>query len=440
MQSGLFRLVYTLIARMYRALGQNPNALVQYVTNNADIWDFPKVPNELAQTAEIEGERWLEYMTSLDTAILSLLGEEDIPIADLAARLDASLSSSLWTRSLAREKNDAIRDLLKTTLHKRAAYIWNRSTPIGRRSYFLAGVGLDTGLRLDAIAQEAAALLIEANGAILIGDEARAVEAFTKFADLIFQVSPFTPDHLPPNWKDVLEAWLTGKPLADVAAGNEAEVLRFVEEALVYRLPWGMEAIRVRGLAVNDYKDDNGFTLSDFELSRAAPALETGTLSIPAAILMQAGFASRLAAISVIQQTEAKFDSPSEMRQWLRSKQITTLTADPNWPTPETAEMWNGFIGSLRRSATRAWKHRPYTVELAPGEHGIANGQALRIGFEDGGILLDAAYNEVGRLKEPVNAARVGLLMVTASLPKIRLDYYGPDDLYDDDEFAAILG
>ena len=43
--------------------------------------------------------------------------------------------------------------------------------------------------------------------------------------------------------------WLLGQPLSSIAAGQEADTLQFVEGGLVYRLPWAMEAIRVRGIA-----------------------------------------------------------------------------------------------------------------------------------------------------------------------------------------------
>ena len=441
MQSGLFRLVFTLITRMVKSLGGDTKKLIDYVTNNTEIWSFPKVPFESAQTTQVEAENWDRYMTSLDTAILSLIGEEDIPVADLAARLDAVLSSSLWARSLARQPNKKLQNFITLTLKKRATYIWNKSTPAGRRGYFLAGVGLDTGLQLDAIAQQAAELLISVNGAILNKDEDAAIKAFIAFAELILPISPFTPDDVPDNWKDVITAWLKGEPLATVGAGQEDDVLLFVEGTLIYRLPWGMEAVRVRGLAVNDYQDDAGLSLSDYTLNLAMPVLETGTLNIAAAMLMQAGFSSRLAAIKVIKDTEADFDTASGLRRWLRSKEIDALSADPAWPTPETADMWKTFRESFRRTATKTWHHQVYTFGL-DGAHTVTDRTALRMAPGDGCALYDAAYNQVGKLAKPVSAERAGLLMVTAELPNVRLDYYGPDDLTDEDEdeLARLLG
>src|SRR5579862_9630370 len=160
----------------------------------------------------------------------------------------------------------------------RAKHIWTHSTGIGRRSYFLAGVGLDTGLRLDAVSQVVSILLIRANGAVLVGDNDAAIDAFTSIAEILFAIPPFVPDNLPGNWRNVLKAWLLGSPIAEFAQGNEEQVLRFVENGLIYRLAWGMEAVRVRGLAVSDDLGD-GLTLSDYELGCAVPAVETGTLS-----------------------------------------------------------------------------------------------------------------------------------------------------------------
>jgi hypothetical protein len=88
----------------------------------------------------------------------------------------------------------------------RARFIWAQSTPRQRRGYFLAGVGLDTGRQLDAIASTANELLIQANGAVLMGDADGAVSAITALAEQLFAISPFVPDPFPNNWKAILKA------------------------------------------------------------------------------------------------------------------------------------------------------------------------------------------------------------------------------------------
>ena len=90
---------------------------------------------------------------------------------------------------------------------------------------------------------------MQANGAVLTGDAELAVAAVTGLAELIFEIEPFGPEPLPGNWKDILRAWLLGQQIADVGAQTDTEVVQFVDAGLVYRLPWGMEALRVRALA-----------------------------------------------------------------------------------------------------------------------------------------------------------------------------------------------
>jgi superfamily II DNA/RNA helicase len=279
MESGLVSLVVTLLRRMYIKLGQPPiSQLMEYVVNNALAWEFPKLPGEEPQEEDHQRAQWRNHLTWLDTAILSLAGEQDIADADIAAALDEILASSLWERRLSR-KNEATRQLIKSGLLSRAKHLWTRSTAPQRRGYFLAGVGLDTGSALDLIAPLANQLLVEANGAILNGDEERVIEALTALADKVFGIRPFIPDDIPANWRQIMRLWLQGLPIAPAIADHASETLQFVEGGLIYRLPWAMEAIRVRGIANGDTIGNEAIPLGDFELRLAVAAVETGTLN-----------------------------------------------------------------------------------------------------------------------------------------------------------------
>ena len=79
---------------------------------------------------------------------------------------------------------------------------------------------------------------------------------------------------MPANWRDILALWLRGLPIAGAAAGQEDDTLQFVEGGLIYRLPWAMESVRVRGIANGDAIGD-GLTLEDVELGLAVVAVET---------------------------------------------------------------------------------------------------------------------------------------------------------------------
>ena len=171
---------------------------------------------------------------------------------------------------------------------------------------------------------------------------------------------PFEPDPFPANWRDILRCWLLGQPLAATVAGQEAEALQFIEGGLVYRLPWAMEALRVRAAANDDVVGVFGLALEDHELGLAVPAVETGTMNRSASILIQAGFNSRLAAIKAVTDTAATFTTGAELRAWLRSPGLAAWSAQPNWPTTETRAMWLEFTQEFAPSDNRTWARRDY--------------------------------------------------------------------------------
>jgi superfamily II DNA/RNA helicase len=362
MESGLIQLVAALLSRMNARLGGDLNQLLEYVVNNAAAWTFPEIANERVEDRERAFADWERHVATLDTAILSLIGENDVPDDGIEAALDDILQSSLWHRRL--QRHDAtVRPVLMAGLVSRSRLIWNQSTAARRRGYFLAGVGLAAGHALDGIAPEANLLLVQANWAILQGDAEAAIAAIARIAELVFAFYPFTPDPLPANWRNILRAWLLGQPLAAIATGQESETLQFIEGGLVYRLPWALEAIRVRAAANGDAIDD--FLLSDFGLGYAVPSVETGTLNRSASILIQAGFNSRLAAIKAVTDTAATFENGQELRLWLYSEAITAWSALPDWPTAETKAMWTEFVQGFRTSDNRAWADRRYWANVA---------------------------------------------------------------------------
>lgn len=359
MESGLALLVWTLLKRMHARIGGDLNQLVDYVVNNAVAWAFPEVADEKPEDRERALADWERHVATLDTAILSLIGENDIPDEGIEAALDDILQSSLWHRRLQRQ-DAQVRQALKAGLVSRSRLIWSQSTAAGRRGYFLAGVGLRTGRALDAIAAEANLLLIQANGAILEGDAEAAITAITGLAERVFSFYPFTPDPLPANWRDVLRAWLLGQPLAALGTAQASAALQFVEGGLVYRLPWAMEAIRVRAAANGDEVGDFGFLVEDYELGAAVPAVETGTLNRSASILIQAGFNSRLAAIKAVADTAATFATGHELAQWLSSEAVIAWSTLPDWPTAETKTIWMEFVQSFSTPENRTWSEQRY--------------------------------------------------------------------------------
>lgn len=429
MESGLVQLVAALLSRMRARIGGDLNQLVEYVVNNAAAWTFPEVANEKPEDRERALNDWEQHVATLDTAILSLIGENDIPDDGIEAALDDILQSSLWHRRLLRQ-NEQVRQVLKAGLVSRSRHIWNQSTAARRRGYFLAGVGLTTGHALDAIAADANLLLVQANGGILDGDTEAAIEAITSIAERVFAFFPFTPDPMPANWRDILRTWLLGQPLAAIAAGRESETLQFIEGGLVFRLPWAMEAIRVRAAANGD--TISGFLLDNFELGLAVPAVETGTLDRSASILIQAGFNSRLAAIKAVADTDATFQTGQELRQWLNSEAVAAYSAQPDWPTAETKAMWMEFAQSFTPRENRTWADRRYWANVA--WLGTPPPPDTPVQVHDWGgqpCVLSADGTPLGTVQAVLNPGRAGLMraQVSQDVGRIDLTYLGPDDL-----------
>ncbi|MBR1033589.1 DEAD/DEAH box helicase [Bradyrhizobium liaoningense] len=433
MESGLVRLVVTLLQRMQQSLRVPMDQLVEYVMNNAEPWSFPAVAGETAQQEDIERRDWERYLTSLDTAILSLVGDSDIPDDAVETKLDEILASSLWERRLAR-RDEARQAAYRKTLVSRAKYLWSRSNSTQRRSYFLAGVGYETGKRLDQVAPQANQLLINVNGAVLLEETEDAITAFTALTELLFAISPFTPETRPGGWRDVLRAWLLGETIADLAE-TDSDVLRFVEEALIYRLPWAMEAVRVRGLSSGDTFAD-GTSLDDYELGVAVPALETGTLNRSAAILMQAGFTSRLAAIKAVADTGATFENAASLRTWLLSDNVAERSQAADWPTEASHEAWIAFQSGYEPQDRSEWKSWTYSdhAQWTSAIRIPAAGSPVRIVTArngGGSQILSPDHELLGTLANSLHPGRKGLLVASVNADRARIDmaYVGPADL-----------
>ena len=432
LESGLLRLVISLLLRIRKALGGREvplEELMDYVLNNARVWEFPVVNGERDDQRQQAEANWEKYITFLDTSLLNLVGESDIPIEQLSNELDRVLSSSLWERRLNRRPEN-IQSLCDSLLKKRSKYVWQNSTSSQRKGYFLAGVGLSTGHQLDAIAEEANELLVKVNAAIESGETEQAIDEYIRLAEILFDIPPFNPKDIPDNWKGLLTGWLQGQTINEIDPGSSSQVLSFVEDAFVYRLPWGMEAIKVRAQANEDRLGD--FSIDDFELSVAVPALETGTLNISAAVLMQSGFSSRIAAIAAVEKTEATFVDGNSLKRWINSEQVSLLYEAGGWPTVETTPLWDDFVNKISRPTNTVWKKQEYVGTPIWNETAdIRHETFIRLHVEEDGrnVLLSKEYSPLGELKERFSSNLSGLLIskINHQTSKIDFTYYGED-------------
>ncbi|MDF7801200.1 hypothetical protein P4C99_17110 [Pontiellaceae bacterium B1224] len=158
-----------------------------------------------------------------------------------------------------------------------------------------------------------------------------------------------------------MAAWLKGENLTACTFINIDDSLKFIEDGLVYRLPWALEAIRVRALANEDEIFD-GITIDEYELGLVVPAIENGTLDRSVALLMQAGFNSRNAAIHAVSSTNATFTNSHQFNAWLGSDLVQENTRSLIWPTPETSKLWLTFLKEYQPTSETTWE--PVSVRM----------------------------------------------------------------------------
>lgn len=315
--------------------------------------------------------------------------------------------------------------------------IWGNSTPLQRKGYFLSGVGFVTGRALDTNAAQLNELLVVANGAILNEDDDTAIKAIICFAEIVFGISPFTPDTLPGNWKAILDTWLRGKALKSLAASDQEGVLRFVEQGLVYHLPWAMEAVRVRSIANGEKLELTeglpDMTLADLDLGRAVASVETGSLDVRAALLMRTGFSSRSAAIKIISDMKPDFDSTQGLRAWLRGAEVRKATSNASFPTPETHRLWLEYLQGFVRTSRARWTSERETCGVVWNGDEPPVDTPLRVIEDVDGttIVTTAEFRTLGTINRHLNPDRCGLLTATAvGKGEIAVEYLGPDGLW----------
>lgn len=228
----------------------------------------------------------------------------------------------------------------------------------------------------------------------------------------------------------MLRRWLLGEPVSEASSGDNDESVQFIERGFVYSLPWAMEAVRVRSEAHEDLFSDEA-KLSDYPWAHAVAALETGTLVVAAAVLIQAGFGSRLAAIRAVTFTRANFDSMRGLMGWLASDEIQVLSAAPNWPTPESHALWLDFHGPGGAQAVQGWAATQYTSGIAWQGVPMPPGTPLRLGGGSGKerSVFTADFREVGTLSWTPSSK--GLIVANSinDLGKFSLEFLGPGNV-----------
>ena len=428
LKSGLIQVVAEIISRLAREGVLQRDDAVEYLANAREAWqskteeaaaaalqataggeEASKEDEGSDQDEEaIDEEPLSQLVERLDATVFGLIEALDADRADLPHLLDEALKGSLWARQIAREE-EGTEDLHRAILLARAELIWASTTPPARRGHFAMGVGLEAGLTIDAMAEELANLIDQADAAALPGDVDKLSEALIGLGERLLAMRPFIPDKnnpLPANWKAILREWISGTDVDKIGAHN----MRIVEEAFTYRLVWALEAIRTRRISL-------GWS-PDIVAGGGAAALEAGVPQFMMSMLIRAGLPSRRAAMAAVRSSNAIFTTPAEMREWLGSSQIAAFTDQGDWPTADTSALWKRFRAEALSGAAQKWSVATFKrlLELPAGKPHPSKGlyRVLSSGDADGRTWLSTPdYQSIAPFKKAVRDPKPSLISGT---------------------------
>jgi hypothetical protein len=364
LRSGIVELVWELAVRLREHLGANSwEELEEYVLNSSGIWEsgdggggrwHARSPagEDGSDAEETSGQKFsgLELLDDLDTAILASVDRLDCAPEEIAAALDEALQSSLWRRHLAREPTE-IQGALRELLTSRARWIWESTKAEQRRAFFASGLGHRAGSRVDANLEELSRELALSDANFAAGNVDNALEHLLALARFLIEVPTFsTPAKLRPvRWEEVLVDWVRGVPLGEIIATHGEACVRFIQDGLVFRMVWALEAVRAQATS-----GDPGH--SEILLGNASRAVTYGVPSLQAALLVHAGIPSRSMALRLLTDMPGDFTDMKGLNVWLASVGPSADRRD-YWRDAGERAIWSDLQSRRHGEVNREW-HR----------------------------------------------------------------------------------
>lgn len=358
--SGLAILIWHIGQRLAQKLGTKRDDLLEYVLNQRDLWEDARLATSEQEDDEDESqERLEEQIANLDVALFSLIEPLDSEVSQIAATLDDVLRDSLWKRTLARE-DEPTRQFERELLRSRAEWLWRSSTAQQRRSCFFSGLGRKPGLFLYDQLDELVDTLAGYQSAVGADNGEDAAAAAVSFCESVMQEPFFSVRKLPQEWKSVVAEWIKGTAFSEILRGRplrdaqRAQIL--IQDGVVFRLVWAAEAVRVQAVSMGHSRTAE---LGD----GPALSLTYGVSSIPAALLCQIGFPSRVGAMWITRQISSSFTDVKGLREWLRQNNAL-LSAPDFWDSDDLYKLWTQVSSPTNAEPPRPWSHATYTVEV----------------------------------------------------------------------------
>ena len=234
---------------------------------------------------------------------------------------------------------------------------------------------------------------------------------------------------MPPNWRQALQLWIRGQPATDVLAicDKKSEGVDLLQEALTYRLPWAMEAVRVHALAI-------GHEGSGDVSGLGAMAIQAGSANPSIIQLLSSGLSSREAAITAAESTGADFDSRAGMLRWLNSEPVRSKRGDETWPTARSRHAWMAFLEGRNRPDRDRWSRTTQRISATwsrdptPDTHVVIEPSMSQDGTY---LILTPDYYVLGELLGVPNRPIENIVKATVEegANTVAIEYFGPGGL-----------
>lgn len=286
----------------------------------------------LSDQDRLDVEKWLGI---LDTELLALVEEteQDVVAPDvLQLLMEGSL---LFLQSERVQGSDITNDVLASILFAR----WNhvnaalKGNADRRRRFYKLGFSLRDCREIEEHERDLLAILMRANNYETWSSQKRCDYLVLLMGHLLDYVAEIAPKDSPVHgcWPRVMTRWLLGDspneiasdPVVSACSQSPAEVSSYIEDTLVYKLPWGLNAVSAY---LVDMVEQTGVDLPR-EIAYFPALLRYGVHDPNAACLLAFGLESRKLALKLVSIYPGGTISPSAIRRWFLEVATDDLVA-----------------------------------------------------------------------------------------------------------------
>jgi hypothetical protein len=158
-----------------------------------------------------------------------------------------------------------------------------------------------------------------------------------------------------------------------------------------------------------------------------AYALTYGVPSVQAALLCQAGFASRVGALWLARRLRASFLDADGLRQWLRTHRAV-LSRAGFWESGDHYLLWMRSTPGDAGDYLRPWNRRDMAVSVDWNQGAPPAGERVRVVPSDGqgAWVCTPELLLLGLARLPFPPAGAAIRVWSAILAPVPIEYFGP--------------